>query len=305
MAGIYSQGGSAGHRYAGWLSEVGAKNFTFGGKVFNGSPSAIYVGSNLVWTYWLRAAAQQAILAAFGQRDGKAVIKATNAYLNALYATDPTKAQALAGFINQYPYYAGVTGGIYQQVLYINTTGSQYINSEFRIHNNYKITTDCRLDANSACVPWGTTDYSLFFVGSSGACYWAGRAPSGGQAYRSSAYGNFLRITEDKTGIKYGSTQMVTFNSPSADETDSKDFWIGKNNSPKGEGSGYNSSSMSFKNYRIDDENGDAKVFYIAVYRKSDNVIGMIDIVRNRFDINAGSGTFGKGSDIEPTPSTP
>ena len=49
MAGIYSQGGSAGHRYAGWLSEVEAKNFTFGGKVFNGSPSAIYVGSNLVW----------------------------------------------------------------------------------------------------------------------------------------------------------------------------------------------------------------------------------------------------------------
>lgn len=49
MAGIYSQGGSAGHRYAGWLEQVEAKNFHHGGKVFNGSPSAIYVGSNLVW----------------------------------------------------------------------------------------------------------------------------------------------------------------------------------------------------------------------------------------------------------------
>ena len=82
MAGIYSQGGSAGHRYAGWLSEVEAKNFQFGGKVFNGSPSAIYVGSNEVWPCWLTQATQQAILGAFGQTDGTAVIKATNAYLN-------------------------------------------------------------------------------------------------------------------------------------------------------------------------------------------------------------------------------
>ena len=86
MAGIYSQGGSAGHRYAGWLETVEAKNFQFGGKVFNGSPSAIYVGSNLVWMNWLTKAAKQAILGAFGQRDGMAVIKATNAYLIQLAA---------------------------------------------------------------------------------------------------------------------------------------------------------------------------------------------------------------------------
>ena len=49
---------------------------------------------------WLEKATKAAILAAFGQTDGKAVIKATNAYLNALAATDPTKASALAGFIN-------------------------------------------------------------------------------------------------------------------------------------------------------------------------------------------------------------
>lgn len=102
MAGIYSQGGSAGHRYAGWLSEVEAKNFQFGGKVFNGSPSAIYVGSNLVWM-GLTEAAEQAILAAFGQTDGKAVINATNAYLNQLAASDRDKATALAGFINEDP----------------------------------------------------------------------------------------------------------------------------------------------------------------------------------------------------------
>lgn len=107
MAGIYSQGGSAGHRYAGWLETVEAKNFQFGGKVFNGSPSAIYVGSNLVWMLgWLEKATQQAILGAFGQRDGMAVINATNAYLTQLAASGQAgkdKATALADVLNANP----------------------------------------------------------------------------------------------------------------------------------------------------------------------------------------------------------
>lgn len=52
---------------------------------------------------WLTGATATAILAAFGQTDGKAVIKATNRYLNGIAATDPTKAQALAAFINEDP----------------------------------------------------------------------------------------------------------------------------------------------------------------------------------------------------------
>ena len=102
MAGIYSQGGSAGHRYAGWLETVEAKNFQFGGKVFNGSPSAIYVGSNLVWP-WLTIVTKQAILGAFGQTDGMAVINATNAYLTGIAASGQAgkdKATALADYIN-------------------------------------------------------------------------------------------------------------------------------------------------------------------------------------------------------------
>ena len=52
---------------------------------------------------WLTKAAMQAILGAFGQTDGTAVIKATNAYLNQLAASDRDKATALAGFINEDP----------------------------------------------------------------------------------------------------------------------------------------------------------------------------------------------------------
>ena len=114
MAGIYSQGGTASHRYAGWLETVEAKNFQFGGKVFNGSPSAIYVGINLVWANWLTKAAKQAIMDAFLD-DGMAVINATNAYLNQLAASDIDKATALADYINDYPLSAALYGGLYVQ----------------------------------------------------------------------------------------------------------------------------------------------------------------------------------------------
>ena len=48
---------------------------------------------------WLKPATMQAIIGAFGA-DGAAVIAATNAYLNALAATDRTKATALADVLN-------------------------------------------------------------------------------------------------------------------------------------------------------------------------------------------------------------
>lgn len=65
--------------------------------------TAASLGSNLVFgSLWLNYAAQQAIMAAFGA-DGAAVIRATTDYLNGIAATDPTKATALTGFINEDP----------------------------------------------------------------------------------------------------------------------------------------------------------------------------------------------------------
>ena len=64
---------------------------------------------------WLKAATKAAILAAFGKDDGYAVLGATNAYLNALAATDKSKASALAGFINHHPLDAALYGGLYVQ----------------------------------------------------------------------------------------------------------------------------------------------------------------------------------------------
>lgn len=52
---------------------------------------------------YMTHATQQAIIAAFGREEGKAVISRTNDYLNALALTDHTRAQQLAMFINEDP----------------------------------------------------------------------------------------------------------------------------------------------------------------------------------------------------------
>ena len=164
MAGIYSQGGSAGHRYAGWLETVGAKNFQFGGKVFNGSPSAIYVGSKMVWA-WLTIAAQQAIRGAFGD-DGKAVINATNAYLNQLAAQGQAgkdKATALAGFINEDPMMVCSLGlqpqGVTMPIRGLRSDGKAYIITDVPSNNGLKTKLSiANVDYQGEAAFIGTTD---------------------------------------------------------------------------------------------------------------------------------------------------
>ena len=182
MAGIYSQGGSAGHRYAGWLSEVEAKNFQFGGKVFNGSPSAIYVGSNLVWAPWLlKDAAIRAIVGAFGQRDGLAVINATDAYLNQLAASDRDKATALAGFINEDPMMVCSLGlqpqGVTMPIRWLKGGNGVLLNTKYYWDNakNPEVEVDMYVIGNSGNRPlfgcsngnaWGNGGLAPYYSGS-------------------------------------------------------------------------------------------------------------------------------------------
>lgn len=89
---------------------------------------------------WLMVATKAAILAAFGQTDGKAVIKVTNAYLNALAATDPTKASALAGFINEDPMLVCSLGlqpqGVEMPIRWLVNNDNAYIRTGITLDNN-------------------------------------------------------------------------------------------------------------------------------------------------------------------------
>lgn len=56
--------------------------------------------------------------------------------------------------------------------------------------------------------------------------------------------------------------------------------------------------AMKFYNFKVENQKGERVVDMYPCYRKSDNVIGMYDVARNMFITNAGTGVFLKGESI-------
>lgn len=306
MAGIFSQGGSAGHRYAGWLSEVEAKNFTFGGKVFNGSPSAIYVGSNQVWP-WLTIAAQQAIRGAFGQRDGMAVINATNAYLNQLAASGQAgkdKATALAGWLNTYAVEDAhivyslvptlgvlryIHGGYTEQVSTgIVPTTTMVINAKFRMNSvtqyhpafqqgyisEQAMTTRCIADN-------GATNRLIFAL-----CGKTGGGKSVTVTFDYNVSGKWMDIQMDDTQVKVNGTTYAFSGSDRGSENTNPIYLLGR-------GDNYGATDIDFQLFETID--GNSKHTFVPY--KVGNTCYILDLVTG----NKIAGSF----TISETPSTP
>lgn len=102
----------------------------------------VFGGLGPSWFKWLTKAIQAAIVGAFGG-DGWAVIKATNAYLNGIAATDPTKAQALAAFINEDPMMVCSLGlsveGVTMPIRTLNGDGTAWINTGFLLNDGHNL----------------------------------------------------------------------------------------------------------------------------------------------------------------------
>ena len=154
-------------------------------------------------TKWLTGATMAAILAAFGQTDGKAVIKATNAYLNALAETDPTKASALAGFINEDPMLVCslVDCGVRRYCVITNTSSADsYKNG---VNLPYKLNEIVKLEMDGYFARGN--NYMLFTAlsGNNIESPWLGTASSSG-------FSNVSRTNFNNPGVD-GDTKVVTF----------------------------------------------------------------------------------------------
>jgi len=311
MAGIYSQGGSAGHRYAGWLETVEAKNFQFGGKVFNGSPSAIYVGSNLVWIGWLRDATKQAILGAFGQRDGMAVIKATNAYLNQLAVSDMDKATALAGFINEDPMMVCSLGleveGVTMPKRWIISLNGADNYFDLGIKGNLNTTIEMEVSPKTA-----TTNKVIACFGNNTEISKAITiyTPTTGGSSRNSRFGNTvfsnsatqsigseLTYKMNKTDLTINDVVVGTYNAATAFETESN-LTLFKTN---GAGSDYYNGEMWATFLKL---GGDYVRWYVPFRKKSGDsyTCELLDLETGTLATRVGSFTI---PDISYTPSTP
>ena len=190
---------------------------------------------------------------------------------------------------------------IYQEVEYIESTGTQYINLPFGFDKTDEIFFKMSINASQtfgdifmvAPSTWNT-DSNRFAMGTYNGNYIAGYGSIGTAStallptitndgkIHNWRYSNYvfsitdLNISRDVSSISFGST------------TQNLHLFKGLNNYNRGKICSY----IHFKNNQ-------KVIDLVPCYRKSDNVIGLYDLVNDTFYTNAGTGTFLKGSNVK------
>ena len=271
-------------------------------------PQVVFGGLEPSFSSWLDNAAKAAILAAFGQRDGKAVIKATNRYLSVLNATDPTKAQALAGFINDYPVNWGRLLVDFQPVDYIEKpTGTTiWVKTGIKPQQGDIEEIECEVAWNSSngnnhAVIIGVAETSSYVD------------------YSISYWSNNLLVFGVSTGVSLADHAFHTIKANTAEGT----YVDGvlHEHTPVASPRNYANEQQLFNRYSNGYEvehffgkqkqmiakiNGSLVAWFVPCYNKTSNLIGMYDVVKGAMAGTGGSGAFLKGANvIINTPPTP
>lgn len=201
-----------------------------------------------------------------------------------------------------------ITIATYQQVEYIESTGTQYIDTGIIPDENYGFYVDISFDVNI-----DTTSPSVKILGSSlrnnGA--WGGvtlssyGSTSGGQMTWFSKSGQLINpYLASKTRMQcYFVNDIYSTSLDNSTTSIPKSVYDNICGSiylfaiHSEEGVYFNTTSClkiyEYKTYN----NSDVVQDFIPCYRKSDNEIGMYDTVNNKFYTNQGTGTFKKGND--------
>ena len=195
----------------------------------------------------------------------------------------------------------------YQQVEYIQGTGTQYIDTKYPIHMNWKYTITFQQTDTGTYRSWGAFNQSSYI------------GPNASLTYVSGSPGKFVirweTVANSQRYVELGnidtSKHTVVINNGA----------ISFDGVSKGTSAGHSSSFVSTVNaylftinpgnttpsatlkgkiyyYEVRDNNNNLVQKLIPCYRKLDNVIGMYDVVNGTFHTNIGSGNFTKGSNV-------
>ena len=202
----------------------------------------------------------------------------------------------------------------YQEVEYIESTGTQYIDTKY-VPNK-----DTEIKANVAFME--KTDILQQFgvitnLGISGKAKYSRRhfgvfenmltcfktTLSSGGDVRLTYNNNFHEYYLSNTTAKIDDTSAT----PATTSNSNVTFTLFARNSYTNTGGSAkisNYAKAKLKTFKIY-ENSILIMDLVPCYRKSDNIIGLYDTVNDVFYTNAGTGTFTKGNDIKPTPDNP
>lgn len=189
----------------------------------------------------------------------------------------------------------------YQAVEYIESTGTQYIDTGFKPNQDTRIISDFYMNTYSSGyrVPFGTrvSNTYQFFIGS---------AHEGGRddwyyRYGSVNYDSSPKGDPPVDGMHHADLNKNVYTldnfthtfSPSTFQSSHNCYIFGVNaNGSVGDG-----PSMKLYSFLLYDNEKLIREF-IPCYRKSDNVVGLYDIINDVFYTNRGTGTFSKGANV-------
>lgn len=186
----------------------------------------------------------------------------------------------------------------YQVVDYIQSNGNQYIDTGITGTNNTSIEVDfasvgsVSANSNVAIVgSWFNTPYSLRYSDSAVYFYYGSDQTDGGTGQAVTVSTSRHTIKTNKNELYFDGTLKHTYNANTF-ETEKPITIFGQN------GGASVARKSSIKLYRLKIYDGDILIRdYIPCYRKSNNEIGLYDVVNREFKINDGTGNFTKGSD--------
>lgn len=203
----------------------------------------------------------------------------------------------------------------YKEVEYIESTGTQYIDTGYIPKTNTKL--ELTLSFSGEYSPEGLNMYIFFstasmqddffgvnFGGGEGGqnslFTWFDKSFYAGGSIETLTISDDIRtnkntITVENGHISYGTAER-TITSKSADQTTSM-ILFGFSNY---EDDPIPISALNMKVYRLKlYENNVLVREYVPCYRTSDNEVGLYEVVNNVFYPNNGTGTFNKGNDVE------
>lgn len=185
----------------------------------------------------------------------------------------------------------------FQEVEYIESTGTQYIDTGFTPNQDTRIIFDYQKSSYAANRVIGcretTTSKAYCFGGTSNTTPASNMASYNSQVATSLGALDLNRHTLDfdKNQIYLDSALLNTFTY--SNFTGYGNIYIGTINTGSIT-SNFQGNIYSCKIY----DNGTLVRDFVPCYRKSDNVIGLYDKVNKVFYTNAGTGTFNKGNDV-------
>lgn len=193
----------------------------------------------------------------------------------------------------------------YQEVEYIATSGTQYIDTDYILKSNkFKVDLVVQFTGANATT---FASYVGFMKSSSTVTPRFGIHNYTGGTYMYGADATISTtsaVAKEKDFIIFngtGSTQSLSVNGVVNSSSTSYNMssntlsiYLGARNLA---GAGNNTISAKFYRFKLSVD-GQKVRDLIPCYRKSDNVIGMYDITNNKFYTNKGTGSFTKGSNV-------